>query len=181
LLQAIGRSEAAAEAFARALARVETWRNSNNLPAEATAAMRHQIFTAKRDMPAAIREVSGAIQRHPDNAGLLNERCWSRATGNIELELALADCDRALALAPNNAAFLDSRAMVKLRLGRTEEAIADATAALAAAPRLAPALYIRGVAHMRRGDRASAERDLAMARRLAFDIDLIYRSYGVTP
>jgi hypothetical protein len=46
---------------------------------------------------------------------------------------------------------------------------------------LAAALYVRGVAHMRKGDRASADRDLAAARRLAFDIDLRYRRYGVMP
>jgi tetratricopeptide (TPR) repeat protein len=185
MLRDLGQNEAAAEAFRRALTRIETMQPPQGLSADQIAAdravMREQVLASSGDPAGAVREVSTAIQRRPNNATLLNSRCWTRATGNVELAQALADCDRALTLSPNNAAYLDSRALVKLRLGRIDDAIADATAALAAEPMLAASLFVRGVAHMRRGDRASADRDLAAARRLTFDIDLRYRRYGVSP
>jgi tetratricopeptide (TPR) repeat protein len=185
MLRELGQNEAAAAAFRRALAQVETISPPAGVPAGQVAAvkagMRAQLLSDSGDPAGAVREISVGLQHRPNEATLLNSRCWARATGNIELPLALADCDRALVLSPNNPAYLDSRAMVKLRLGRVDDAIADATAALAAEPLMAPSLYVRAVAHMRKGDRASADRDLAAARRLTFDIDLRYRRFGVTP
>ena len=185
MLRDLGQGEAATQAFARALTRADAVQPPQGLPANQIATgralIRQGVLAASGDMPGAIREIGTAIRNRPTDASLLNLRCWTRATGNVELEQALTDCDRALTLSPNNAAFLDSRALVKLRLGRTDDAIADATAALAVQPMLAASLFVRGIAYMRKGDRASADRDLAAARRLTFDIDLRYRRYGVSP
>lgn len=185
MLRDLGQTDAADAAFTKALARLEALSSppgaSANQIAFGRALMRGQVTSARGDTAGSVREVTEAIRIRPNEAALFNGRCWARATGNVELEQAMADCDRAISMEPNNAAYLDSRAMVKLRMGRFDEAIADATAALTAEPMLAPALYVRGIAHLRRGDRASAERDLTAARRLTFDIDLRYRRYGVTP
>ncbi len=51
----------------------------------------------------------------------LNSLCWTKATWGVVLESALADCDAALAIEPRDAATLDSRGLVLLRLGRLEE------------------------------------------------------------
>ena len=112
---------------------------------------------------------------------MLNERCWTRATANVELSRALADCELAVARAPDNSAILDSRAFVKLRMGQYDGAIADEDAALAHNPDHPAALYTRGIARLRKGDREAGERDIAAARRLVFDIDATYRVYGITP
>ena len=112
---------------------------------------------------------------------MLNSRCWTRATANVELPQALADCEQAVAHAPDNPAILDSRAFVKLRMGQYDAAIADEDAALSHIPNHPAALYTRGIARLRKGDRERGERDLAAARRLVFDIDATYRDYGVTP
>lgn len=185
MLRDLGQNDASAQAFARATAQVEAAQPPRGLPADQVAAvravMRQGVLAASGNMPGAVREIDTAIRSRPNDAVLFNLRCWTRATGNIELEQALTDCDRALTLSPNNASFLDSRALVKLRLGRVDDAIADATAALTAQPHLAASLFVRGVAYMRKGDRASADRDLAAARRLTFDIDLRYRRWGVSP
>ena len=81
-----------------------------------------------------------------DDPDLLNSVCWNAALDNIELEQALADCDAALAVEPDAAHIMDSRAMVLLRLGRFEEAVAQYDRALEIIPSLAPSLYGRGVA-----------------------------------
>jgi tetratricopeptide (TPR) repeat protein len=129
----------------------------------------------------AVAALGEALEHAPDNAGLLNARCWTRAIANIELDEALADCERAVELQPGAAAYIDSRAMVRLRLGQYDKAIEDATAALAIAPRLSASLFVRGVARIRHGDTGGGEADLAAARRIEFDIDSEYREYGVTP
>ncbi len=65
------------------------------------------------------------------------------------LEEALADCNEALRLAPNDPANLDSRGFTYLKLGRFEQAIADYDAALAHNPRDPGSLYGRGLARLR--------------------------------
>ena len=129
----------------------------------------------------ALAALDAALAERSDDPQLLNSRCWLRATANLELERALADCNQSLEVRPDSPATLDSRAMVKLRLGQLDGAIEDANAALALAPQLAASLYVRGIAHLRRGNAAAGQQDLTAARRLLFDIDATYRSYGVTP
>jgi tetratricopeptide (TPR) repeat protein len=120
------------------------------------------------------------VAKHPDDAGALNERCWTKATLNLELATALADCDASLKLAPDNPATLDSRAFTNLRLGQTDAAIADYDAALKLAPKLPASLYGRAIARARKGDEAGARADLAEARKLSPDIDSRFAGFGVT-
>ncbi|MEA3061447.1 MAG: hypothetical protein QOJ94_1228 [Sphingomonadales bacterium] len=121
-----------------------------------------------------------ARRKHPDVPSVLNERCWQLATHGYKLDDALSDCNKAVA-AQSNAAFLDSRALVELRLGKTEAARKDYDAALALEPLHSSSLYGRGIARIRLGDKAGGEADLAAARKLDFEIDSAYKSYGVTP
>ena len=44
--------------------------------------------------------------------------CWAKAIAGVALGSALADCNAALAKAPNVAGYLDSRGLVLLRLDR---------------------------------------------------------------
>ncbi|MDP9415355.1 MAG: tetratricopeptide repeat protein [Pseudomonadota bacterium] len=129
----------------------------------------------------AIKEAGEAIKRHPKDVVLLNNRCWTRATHNVELEQALSDCDQALKLAPDRPDVMDSRAFVLLRMGRFKEAVASFDKALALAPTMAASLYGRGIAKLRDGNREEGEKDLAAARRYVFDIDAVYRGYGIEP
>ena len=98
---------------------------------------------------------------------LLNNVCWSQAINGFDLELALADCDRAVEAGEAN--VIDSRAMVLLQLERYAEAKAGYEQALAAAPNLAPSLYGRGLARLALGDEGGRE-DLARARSLSADV-----------
>ncbi len=100
-----------------------------------------------------------------DRATAYNGRCWARALLNRELDRAMADCNTALKLRPGYAAFLDSRALVNLRLGKLDAALVDYDAAVKANPRNAWSLYTRAIAERRAGkiDAADADRKAALA------------------
>lgn len=179
ILRRLGRTEAAAAAFSEALAVVDA--RIAEVPREAAelSGLRTNIL-ADSDAAAAARAIDAELsrQRTPQ---LLNRSCWTRATANIELERALADCEEAVRRSPTSPAILDSRAFVKLRLGQLDGAIADASAALAIEPLQSASLYVRGLARLRKGEREAGERDLAAARAMIFDIDATYRAFGVAP
>ncbi len=117
----------------------------------------------------------------PNNPRLLNESCWTKATGGRAYEAALSDCNRALELSPGSAATLDSRGFALLGLNRLEEAIKDFDAALAVQPDQAASFYARGVAKRRKGDVAGGDADLLRARSLRPEIDAQYKEFGLTP
>ena len=110
-----------------------------------------------------------------------NALCWRKATAGLALESALKDCDRALTLSPKNASFLDSKGLVLLRLGRTDEAIASYDEALAIRPDIAGSHYGRGIAWKRKADPARADADIAAARKIDVGVIEEFAGYGVTP
>lgn len=101
-----------------------------------------------------------AHEDHTATARALNGRCWARAQLGTGLDLALKDCNRALALAPATALMLDSRGLVHLRRGENEAALADYDAALALNAKLAWALLGRGLAKTRLGQKDAGQADL---------------------
>lgn len=110
------------------------------------------------------------LKAHPQDAErptALNMRCWVRAELNRELNRALDDCNAALRARPSSAAYLDSRALVRLRQGDLARALADYDAALRLQPRNAWTLYMRGVVKRRSGDASGAEADRRAALALA--------------
>jgi tetratricopeptide (TPR) repeat protein len=133
-----------------------------------------QMDLAAKDMEA-IRKVAGG------NGQALNNLCWLQAGLGVFLDAALADCDAALAAAPGQPAFMDSRAFVLLRMGRVDEAIALYDAVLAKEPRIAASLYGRGVAKARKGLKEESEKDLAAARKISTGVDKTFEGYGVKP
>lgn len=111
--------------------------------------------------------------------GTLNGMCWDKATAGVALASALADCDAALRKTPDIAAYLDSRALVLLRLGRLDEAIAAYDRALASAPAMSSALFGRAVAWARKGNKDKADADAAAALRANADVEAEFAGYGV--
>jgi tetratricopeptide (TPR) repeat protein/predicted aspartyl protease len=110
-----------------------------------------------------------------------NLRCWTRALWGEELERALADCDTALKLRPDTAAFLDSRGLVQLRRGDYDRAIADYDRALRLGAKGAWSYYGRGVAKLRKGLIAGGKADIAAATALQAHIADEARERGITP
>lgn len=108
-----------------------------------------------------------------------NTLCWWEATTSFSLDTALGDCDAALALNPNASAFIDSRGMALLQLGRNGDAIAAFDRALSLSPFQPASLYARGIAKLRAGDRPGARADITAARNLAPGIAKSYAEYGI--
>lgn len=123
------------------------------------------------DMPeAALANYTAWLRDHPEDSkrgAALNGRCWARGQLNRELDQALSDCNAALRANPGRPAYLDSRALVRLRQGRLDEALADYDAALRGNPRNAWSLYARSITARRAGRTPEADQNRAAA--LAID------------
>ena len=116
----------------------------------------------------------------PGNAKAWNNSCWDLAVLG-RLEEALADCNEALRLAPDDPATLDSRGFTYLKLGRFEQAIADYDAALARNPRDSGSLYGRGLARLRlQNDPEGGRADLAAAKALDPGVAAEFAGYGLS-
>jgi tetratricopeptide (TPR) repeat protein len=129
----------------------------------------------------AIEDFDQFIEWRPNDAGAYNARCWARATIGQETEAALVDCNKAVELSPNAAPILDSRGLVRFRMGNYWLAIADCSAALDIDPKQASSLYVRGLARLKTADIAGGNVDIEAAKVLDPTIAETYARYGVRP
>ena len=111
----------------------------------------------------------------------LNARCWTRAKWGHELAQALSDCEAAIALSPQAPAFLDSKALVELRLGHADQAVKDYDAAVAAGSNGADSLFGRGLARSKNGDAAGGRADTAAAEKLDATVAGRFANWGLRP
>ena len=123
------------------------------------------------DHAAAVEQWSILIRSAPHDAGYLNARCLERFVWNNGLNQALADCNKALKMEPNNSNTLDSRASIKLRLNRYLAAVEDYSAAIALNTNCAHCFYGRGLAHMGKRNTPEAFQDFEKAKALDPTID----------
>lgn len=133
---------------------------------------------------AAVVQYSKWIDSHPHDdprmAPVLNARCWAGALAGQALGQALADCNTALKMRPNTAAFLDSRGLVYLRQSNYDKAIADYDVALHLRPKTAWSLYGRGLAKLHKGMRTEGQADIDAAITLEPKIAEEARKHGIT-
>lgn len=125
-----------------------------------------------------------AVRAQPTTWDQLNHLCWTKATGGVDLETALAECDASFTmpwLESSRSVTWNSRGFILLRLGRYQEAIASYDNALKINPISGMPLYGRGVARMRMGDRAGGEADLAQGMHFYYRAAEDFARYGITP
>ncbi|HEX4737194.1 MAG TPA: retroviral-like aspartic protease family protein [Allosphingosinicella sp.] len=142
-----------------------------------------QLYSAASAYGPAIGEYDQWIRVHGEDRRLpeaLNGRCWARALTNQDLPRALDDCNKALSLSRNNPSFLDSRGLVRLRMGDWDRAIADYDAALKAEPKLAWSLYGRGLARRHKGLAKEADADIAAAVAIAPELPERAKKFGIS-
>ena len=157
------------------------------------------LYSELGDYPAALEQVNQWLDNHrveSEQATGLNSRCWLRAAANRDLQAALEDCNRALAMrpktaaetgsligdsAPENPAYLDSRGLVYLRLGDLKNAIRDYDTALRAEPNMATSLYGRGLAELREGQKTQGEADLAAGEKVYGGVARLFANMGLAP
>ena len=155
-------------------------------PKEADVRMRMaDLYMHAGEFAAAVSQYSLWIGVRDRNDVLMpqamNARCRARALWGRELEQALADCNTALKLTPDNAAFLDSRGLVQLRRGDYDKAITDYDRGTRLQPKSAWPQYGRGVAKLRKGLTADGEADIAAATALQPNIADEAKKYGIIP
>jgi tetratricopeptide (TPR) repeat protein/predicted aspartyl protease len=134
--------------------------------------------------PAALTQFDLWIPAHDEDARLVNARngrCWARAILGQDLALAIKDCNFAVShsIKGSNAEFLDTRALVRLRLGDYGQSIEDYDAALKINPQMARALYGRGLANIKKNKIAEGEADLASAEKIAPKIAEQFEAHGI--
>lgn len=142
----------------------------------------------KRDLMLAIggdpksylARIDAALAEKPGDATRLNEACWTRAMFRLDLEAAIAQCTKSIALDPDPNT-LDSRGLVWLQRGEWAKAASDYDAAIVVRPRMASSLYGRGLARKRLGDAAGSTADFAAAARIDRWIGETYAGYGLKP
>jgi len=94
-------------------------------------------------------------------------RCRAKGMLAQDLDKALSDCNRAVKARAGVPFFLDSRALVYLRLGNYDKAIADYDAVISLQPKNPWALHCRGVAKLHKGLTAEGQADIAAAKAIA--------------
>ncbi len=143
--------------------------------------IRSRVYFNMNTPDLAIADLDSLKKMFPQAAWAYNSSCWERSTHNMELDTALADCEQAIKLAPDNVAYVDSRAMVRLRQGKLAEALADYNTVLAKAADMGPSLYGRGLVKLRLGDKVGGKADLAAARKVYPNVDEDFAGYGLKP
>jgi tetratricopeptide (TPR) repeat protein len=132
------------------------------------------------DSTAGRKDLAAALESGADGDSY-NNYCWYLAAARVELESALAACDKALSFAPKDAAFLDSRGFALLQLGRFDEAIAAYDAALALAPELPASLYGRGLSRKKKCGCADGDADIQAGARLDPSVRRTFSKSGQAP
>ncbi len=142
------------------------------------------FYETMEDYPKAIAQYDLWIAAHPDDNRrpvALNGRCWARALANIEIDRALKDCNAALSAMPHTAGFLDSRGLVRLRMGAYAQAVTDYDEAIKTMPKSAWSHYGRGIAELRLGRKADGDADIAKAKEIDADMPDEAKKRGVVP
>ena len=140
---------------------------------------RAEAYSIRGEIEKALVDATKAVELDPKDHRYFNQRCWLRATNNGDLGIALGDCDKAVALAGEDANNRDSRAFVLLRLARIDDALAEYNHALKIEPRSAYSLFGRAIAHRHKGNTAEADADMAAAKAIKPTIAEEFAKFGV--
>ncbi|MBZ6379897.1 MULTISPECIES: DUF3857 domain-containing protein [Pacificimonas] len=121
------------------------------------------------------------LDEGPVTPKLLNARCWIKGLNGIDLDGAIDDCNRAIELARDPAAYFESRALVWLRMGEPAKTLEDAERALDLAPDRINARWLRGLALTELGRPKEAEPDFYMVREYAPPVLRTLERFGLIP
>lgn len=180
LLHRMRRTAEAEQAYREGLAMLE--RLGASASAESSvgfASERAHLLLRSGRQDEAFALVDQVLRRLPGNGMMLNTRCRISIEANRNLRITERYCREALEADAGDEQALEAGALVALRAGRWAEAIRGFEQLIASDPQDASALYGRGIARLRNGDSAGGERDLAAARRYAFDVGAEYERLGL--
>ncbi len=153
-------------------------------PDDGTVVYFHAVILDRRgDDERALAEINRAVSLLADDPDFLpaalGRRCRIRADLDIELDLALADCEGSLRTVEKedrpNTRFL--RGLVYYRLGRHADAVADFDQTVSTAKLAGPAHFMRGLAKRALGDATAGDADVAEGIRLYPEAGKVYAPY----
>lgn len=148
--------------------------------AETVAALRADLLAARGRAADGLTLLTDATRRKANTPAVLNVRCWYKARFQLDLPQALKDCTKAIQLGSEPADYLDSRALVYMRMGRMDEALADLDSALELDPDSAETLYKRALVRTSLGRPGSGE-DMAAANGMEPSLAARYARWGIKP
>jgi hypothetical protein len=139
--------------------------------------------------------MDGLEKKYPNDLDNKVGSCWVRATFGERLDTALADCDAALRISPDDPLTLHGRCFVHLRRGEYPLAIGDCDRAVTLFPEgktfttitsnsmrsKADPLFVRGLINLRTGHADLGNADIAAAKAIDPKIADTYAIFGVTP
>jgi tetratricopeptide (TPR) repeat protein len=140
---------------------------------------RGYVQFSRKKYDEAIADYGRSIELDPRMAMAYNNRCMTLILAGRNADAALADCNKAGELAPDDIDVRDTRGFVYLKTGKPELAVAEYDRALAIDPKRALALYGRGLGRIRSGDIAAGNADRAAASALVPDIGTQFSTYGL--
>lgn len=154
-----------------------------SLPAQAQIrlAMSRPYQTLERPAQS-LAQLNQWLPAHPNEAqqeAALNNRCWVRLRLDVKLDKARDDCNEAVDADSKNAAYLDSRGWVYLRMGNYRRALADFDRSPEMRPDGPWSLYGRGLTKAGLNGAAQGEADLLAARKLDAGIDESVKRAGL--
>jgi Tfp pilus assembly protein PilF len=110
------------------------------------------------------------LDAHPDRPDALNNLAWLLGLQSGRESEALEHVNKAIAISGPNPSFMDTRAVVHMKMGNLDAALDDLRKALASAPRK-PALYVHLAQVQQKAGKAAAARDaLKSAKELGWDL-----------
>jgi predicted aspartyl protease/tetratricopeptide (TPR) repeat protein len=153
------------------------------LPAQAPErlpmARLYERFAEPREAIAQATHWAATRETDIDFAAVLSWRCALRAQLGVELDQALADCDRAVDADGKDTDFRENRGLLRLKRGEADLALADFEKALALKPDAPWALYGRAIVRSQRGQHESSRADLEAARKLRPQIEAQLAKFGL--
>jgi tetratricopeptide (TPR) repeat protein len=161
-LQKQAQQDADAGRYIQALAtHAEAIAASPDDPAVQTARARLLGLLGHADL--AIPDLRRAAQLSPNDAGLQNDLCLTLALANHDLDGALAACNAAVRLEPDNYAMLSTRGYLHLRRGEYAKAEKDYAVALDLYPASANEMFGFGIAIIHLGRETEGRGEIASA------------------
>jgi Flp pilus assembly protein TadD len=147
-----------------------------------TLAVRGTAYMEVGEFDRAIADHDAVLKMTPNDPGALGNSCWVRAVANVQLDLALTYCDRAVAIVrPRRFASYDTRGFLHLRRGEFALAVADYDRALREYGKLPTSLFGRGIAKLRLGNEADGRADIDRAINLDSAVAADFARKGMEP
>jgi tetratricopeptide (TPR) repeat protein len=148
-------------------------------PMDSARMQRAQLEILMGDIDDAVTDADTARMRAPNNAVANSTACWVHAIKGDQLDTALADCNAAIDMTPDDASFLFRRGFVRYRMNDFPGAIKDFDQSLATQPKDATALYVRGLAKAKSGDAAASKADMDAAIAMTPKVAELFTRYGI--